>query len=92
MAIGGFCLARVARDNVWHVLRSPSRRCVGVFRDFFAVMRLACEMPRRAAIVSGVVALKAAPQRAFANVGLSVSEYAGKFYVYRSQTPQKDKI
>ena len=65
MAIGGFCFARVARDNVWHVLRSPSRRCVGVFREFFAAMRLACEMPRRAAIVSVVVALKAAPQRGF---------------------------
>ena len=44
---------------------------MGVFREFFAAMRLACEMPRRAAIVSVVVALKAAPQRAFVNVGLA---------------------
>ena len=92
MAIGGFCFARVARDNVWHVLHSPSRRCVGVFREFFAAMRLACEMPRRAVIVSVVVALKTAPQRALQTQALSASEYVGKFCIYRSQTPQKDKI
>lgn len=59
MAIGGFCFARVALDTVWRVLRSPSRHRAGVFRECFAATRLACEMPRRAAIVSGAVALNA---------------------------------
>ena len=61
---------------VWHeipfgmfcAVRAGTARAF--FVSVFAAMRLACEMPRRAAIVGGVVALKAAPQRVLTNAGL----------------------
>jgi len=56
------------------------------FVSVFAATRLACEMPRRGRAKShGRIGL-------LRTQALSTPEYAGKFYVYRSQTPQKNKI